>query len=329
VIRFSRVAIETWPLAGTFRISRGAKTAAEVVVVALTDGHVFGRGEATPYAHYGETPDGVRRQVLRSAGLLSRSPGASRRRLLAGMPAGAARNALDCALWDLEAKQRRRPVAQLAGLARLRPALTCYTLSLDTPDAMAAAARAASELPLLKLKLGAPGDADRMTAVRASRPDARLVVDANEGWAAADLEQLAEVAAACRVELIEQPLPAGDDELLGRLDLPVAVCADEAAHPGADLGALRPRYDAVNIKLDKAGGLTHAIALMRQAERCGLDVMLGSMVGTSLAMAAAVHLSPFARWVDLDSPLLLAKDRTAAMKVRNGWLWPPSRQLWG
>jgi len=329
MIVLRRVAIETWPLAGEFRISRDAKTSAVVVVVELTDGRVVGRGEATPYARYGEAPDGVRRQILRSVRTLGRTAQSSRLRLLKTVPPGAARNALDCALWDLEAKQTGRSVAQLAGLAPPRPVRTCYTISLDTPEAMAAAARAKSDLPILKLKLGAPGDVERMRAVRASRPDACLLVDANEGWAAGDLVELAKVAAQCNIALIEQPLPAHSDAILGDFDLPVAICADESADPGANPAALRPRYDAINLKLDKAGGLTHAIALARDAERCGLQIMLGSMVATSLAMAAAIQLAPSAKWVDLDSPLLLARDRIDRMKVRDGWLTPASPRLWG
>lgn len=329
MITLRRVAIETWPLAGEFRISRGAKTSAIVIVVELTDGHVVGRGEATPYARYGETPDSVCRQILRTARTVGRSPRSGRLRLLTTLPPGAARNALDCALWDLEAKQTRRRVAELAGLAEPRPVQTCYTISLDTPEAMAATARSKSNLPILKLKLGAPGDAARMRAVRANRPDACLLVDANEGWAAEDLVELSEIAAQCDIAMIEQPLPAHSDAILCELALPVAICADESADPGAEPAALKGRYDGINVKLDKAGGLTHAIALAREAEQCGLQIMLGSMVATSLAVAAAMQLASIAKWVDLDSPLLLARDRRYCMKVRDGWLMPASPRLWG
>jgi L-alanine-DL-glutamate epimerase-like enolase superfamily enzyme len=245
------------------------------------------------------------------------------------LPPGAARNALDCALWDLAAKKGGRPAWQLTGLTRPKPAVTCYTLSLDAPEKMAEAARQVAELPLLKLKLGADGDAARMRAVRAARPDARLVVDANEGWTATSLEALAAVAHETGVEVVEQPLPADADDHLRKVQLPIPVCADESAAPGVPIAHLRDRYDAVNIKLDKTGGLTAACLAVGEARRLGMEIMVGSMVATSLGMAPAVLLSADARWVDLDSPLLLAHDRPDGLTIRNGILAPPRAPLWG
>jgi L-Ala-D/L-Glu epimerase len=329
MICLQRIARESWPLAASFRISRGAKSRADVVMVTLTDGIAIGRGEATPYARYGESPDKVMRDIRHACARLPSDNALARRTLLSRLPAGAARNALDCALWDLAAKRTRHLAWQLAGLDRPRPALTCYTLSLAAPEAMAEAARRSSDLPLLKLKLGADGDAERMRAVRKARPDARLVVDANEGWAPANVETLDRVAAECGVELIEQPLPRSLDHLLRDLDLQVPVCADESAEPGRPLGELVGRYDAVNIKLDKTGGLTHALSLIQEARRLKLKIMLGSMVATSLAMAPAMLLARNSDWTDLDSPLLLAQDRTAGISIVNGVIAPPSRRLWG
>lgn len=329
MIALHRLAIESWPLAGEFHISRGAKTTADVVTVELTNGVAVGRGECTPYPRYGETVATVRQAIARAVSRLPASPPAARRALASHLPAGAARNAIDCALWDLEAKRHGRPVWQVAGLPRPTHALTCYTLSLDTPDAMARAAVVHAHLPLLKLKLGAPGDADRMRAVRAARSDARLVVDANEGWDPEVLPALVAVAHEVGIELIEQPLPAHSDEMLRGFASPIPICADEAAEPGARIPDLCDRYTAVNVKLDKAGGLSGALRQISEARRCGLDVMLGSMVGTSLAMAPAMLLSSRVRWVDLDSPLLLARDRPAGLRISDGWIAPPTRRLWG
>lgn len=316
-------AIESWPLAADFVISRGAKREAQVVVATVSDGQFFGRGECVPYPRYGQTPE----ETL--ASIKAADPSLDRSRLQHELPAGAARNALDCALWDLEAKRSGRPVAELAGLGELSPVLTCYTLSLDTPEAMAVAARAVPNLPLLKLKLGKPGDADRMRAVRQARPDARLVADANEGWQEADLPQLLAVAAENRLELIEQPLPADNDAALARLSRPVPVCADESAHTTDGLAALRDRYDAVNIKLDKTGGLTEALRMAREARRLDFRIMAGCMVATSLAMAPAVLVAQLADWADLDGPLLLSRDREWGLQIRDGVISPPDSRLWG
>ena len=318
------VSVETWPIAGEFTIARGAKREAIVVVATVGDGTTVGRGECVPYARYGETVEGVRDAILALRGKLSNRAGLARQ-----MPAGAARNALDCALWDFEAKSAGTPAAQLAGLGLLKPALTCYTISLGTPEAMARAAAAAGRsMPLLKLKLGGVGDAERLRAVRAACPGIRLVADANEAWTLQLLPSLMAAAAETGVELIEQPLPAGGDAALAG-PRPVPVCADESLHDRAGLDALAGRYDAINIKLDKAGGLTEALALAAAARRKGLRVMVGCMVSTSLAMAPAMLLAQGADWVDLDGPLLLARDRRPGLVYEGALVHPPPPALWG
>ena len=314
---------EAWPLAKPFIIARGAKTEAHVVVVHVAAGDYRGRGEAVPYARYGETVDDALETLHALSAPLSRA------RLPELLPPGAARNALDCALWDLEAKRAGKPAWQLAGLPAPHPAMTCYTLSLGTPDQMADDARDVPHLKLLKLKLGGDGDDARMMAVRAARPNARLVADANEAWRPDQLEAFLAAAARTNVELIEQPLPAGADEELSRVNRVVPVCADESAHTSADLAALKGRYDAVNIKLDKTGGLTEALAMAKAANASGFKIMIGSMVATSLAAAPAMLLAGYADWVDLDGPLLLARDREPPLDIDNGWIRPPSPDLWG
>jgi L-Ala-D/L-Glu epimerase / N-acetyl-D-glutamate racemase len=317
-------AVETWPIAGTFVISRGAKREATVVVAEASDGTHTGRGECTPYARYGETVDGVRDAIAAQGRLVSRAA------LLRQMPAGAARNALDCALWDLEAKRTGVSAAGLARLPPLHAVTTAYTISLGTAEEMAAkAASAADAMPLLKLKLGGAGDAERMRRVRAACPQARLIVDANEAWTPDILPELMAAAHTARVEVIEQPLPAGTDAALAELPRPVPVCADESLHTRADLADLARRYDAVNIKLDKSGGLTEALALSTQARATGLKVMVGCMVATSLAMAPALLLAQDADWVDLDGPLLLARDRHPGLRYDGALVHPPPPELWG
>jgi L-alanine-DL-glutamate epimerase-like enolase superfamily enzyme len=315
---------EIWPLKDAFTISRGSKTAAHVVVVAIRDGTYEGRGEAVPYARYGETVDGVLADINRTAPAI-----AEHRDLVRLLKPGAALNALDCAFWDLEAKRSGKSVAPLAGLPDPVAKLTAFTISLDTPDAMAAKAAGVRDLPLLKLKLGGAGDSERMRAVRSARPDARLLIDANEAWTPELLPELFAAAAACTVEVIEQPLPASADDALGFIEHVVPICADESVHTGADLDRLQGLYDAINVKLDKAGGLTGAIALSREARRRGLKVMIGSMVATSLAVAPAMLLAADADWIDLDGPLLLARDRQPALRIENGFLFPPQPELWG
>lgn len=314
---------ESWPLREVFTISRGAKTTAEVITVTVSDGTYTGRGEAVPYARYGESIEGA------LASLRSLRPVRGRHDVQEALPPGAARNALDCALWDLEAKQTGRSAAALAGVAVVAPILTCFTLSLDTPEAMAAKAASVAHLPLLKLKLGGAGDADRMRAVRRARPDARLVADANEAWTADVAPELFAAAEETGIELIEQPLPASADGLLRNLKHNVAVCADESLHTRDDLSRLAGLYDAINIKLDKAGGLTEALALKAAAQAQGLRVMVGSMVATSLAAAPAMLVAQGAEWADLDGPLLLARDREFSISVVAGVMQPPDPRLWG
>ena len=314
---------ERFPIAGTFTISRGAKTEAVVIVAEATDGNHVGRGEAVPYARYGETVD------TSLAAIAALGPVSDRETLRAVMPPGAARNAVDCALVDLEAKRAGRRAHDLLGLPAPGRVVTCYTLSLDTPEAMAERAAAVPRLPLLKLKLGAPGDAERMRAVRAARPDARLVADANEGWTAATLDGLLQTAQACGIELVEQPLPVADDEALRGIARPVPLCADESLHTAADLDRLAGLYDAVNVKLDKTGGLTEAVATVDAARARGLRIMVGCMVATSLAMAPALLLAEGADWVDLDGPLLLAADRPGGLVITDGVITLPDATLWG
>jgi L-Ala-D/L-Glu epimerase len=317
--------IERWPIAGHFVISRGARTEAVVVVAEVCDGIHTGRGECVPYPRYGETPE----SVLAEIELVDLGEAPDREALREEVPPGAARNALDCALWDLEAKQAGRPAYELIGIARPRPLVTAYTLSLGTPEAMADAARKVAGRPLLKVKLGGDGDAARIRAVRAAAPATRLIVDANEAWSA---ESFAENMAACAeagVALVEQPLPAGKDELLAEVDRPIPVCADESLHVAADLAGLAGKYDAVNIKLDKAGGLTEALYLKDAARAAGYRIMVGCMVGTSLAMAPAVLLAQDADYVDLDGPLLLARDRARPLSYTGATVAPPPPELWG
>ncbi|KAB2938418.1 MAG: dipeptide epimerase [Hyphomicrobium sp.] len=314
---------EAWPLAQPFVISRGTKTEAHVIVARVAAAGRTGRGEAVPYARYGETVDGALQALRGLAGPLTRA------RLPALLPAGAARNALDCALWDLEAKLAGRRAWELAGLPAPQTVITCYTLSLGTPERMAADAKAVPHLKLLKLKLGGDGDDARMAAVRAARPDARLVADANEAWHPAQLAPFLAAAAAAGIELIEQPLPAGADQALADILRAVPVCADESAHTSAALTALAHRYDAVNIKLDKTGGLTEALQMAKAAQARGFKIMVGSMVATSLAAAPALVLACYADWIDLDGPLLLARDRDPPLAIDDGWISPPPPELWG
>ena len=319
--------LEKWPIAGKFAISRGAKTRAEVVVAELADGRHRGRGECVPYARYGETVEGVGAAIeaMRSA----LAAGLDRTGLQARMPAGAARNALDCAFWDLEAKRAGKPVYALAGLPAPGPLVTAYTISLDRPEAIAAAAAKAAARRLLKVKLGAPGDPERIRAVRTAAPDCELIVDANEGWRPDNLAENFAACAAAGVMLVEQPLPAGSDQCLAAFPRPIPICADESVHDCASLGALKGKYDALNIKLDKTGGLTEALKLALEAERLGFGLMVGCMVSTSLAMAPAHLLAQRARVVDLDGPLLLAQDRPHGLNYEGSLVYPPTPELWG
>jgi L-alanine-DL-glutamate epimerase-like enolase superfamily enzyme len=321
------VRIERWPIAGAFAISRGSKTEAVVVVAELSDGTHRGRGESVPYARYGETPDGI---VAAIEGLRpALRQGVDCAALQGAMTAGAARNALDCAYWDVNAKQTGRRAYELAGIRALAPLTTAYTISLSSAAEMAAAAERAAWRPLLKVKLGGGEDRARIAAVRRAAPRAEIIVDANEGWDADNFEQNLAACADAGVTLIEQPLPEGRDDALARIQRPIPVCADESVHDRASLDALTGKYDAVNIKLDKAGGLTEALALAAEAERRGFTIMVGCMVATSLAMAPAMLVAERARLVDLDGPLLLAKDRADGLRYEGSLIYPPEPALWG
>lgn len=321
------VSVERFPIAGGFTISRGFKTEAVVVVASINDGTHTGRGECVPYARYGESIEGVVTAIEACAGAVAE--GLTRAELQSLLPAGAARNALDCALWDLEAKRSGQRAAELAGLPPLRAVTTAFTLSLGSPEAMAARAREARHYSLLKLKLGGDGDDERMRAVREAVPRARLIVDANEAWQPHDTESLLATAAAEGVELVEQPLSAGNDGLLAEIERLVPVCADESAHDSPSLEGLSSRYDAVNIKLDKTGGLTEALLVAERARELGLKIMVGSMVATSLAIAPALLVAQGADWVDLDGPLLLARDRVPGLLYEGDRVFPPEPALWG
>jgi L-Ala-D/L-Glu epimerase len=320
-------AAESWPIAGTFTIARGSKTAADVVVVKLLRNGFIGQGECVPYARYNETiPQVLAALETHKNDIESIGP----RHAIANLPIPyAARNALDCALWDLECKESGVSAFEKAGIAQPKNLITAYTLSLDTPEAMAAAAKAATGRSLLKLKLGRAGDEQRLAAIRAAVPHARLIVDANEGW---EPDILPFMLAACErfwVELVEQPLPADNDEILRGMKRKTIICADESAHGLESLHGLKGKYDAVNIKLDKTGGLTPALAMAEAAQAQGFKVMVGCMLATSLAMAPAFVVAQKADYVDLDGPLLLAKDRAPAITYNGSTMLPPPRALWG
>jgi L-alanine-DL-glutamate epimerase-like enolase superfamily enzyme len=319
--------IERWPIAGAFTISRGAKTEAVTVVAELRRGGHTGRGECVPYARYNETPEATLAALAAMQEPLAR--GLDRAALQAAMPAGAARNALDCALLDLEAKSSGQRVWNLLGRPAPRACTTAYTISLGSPEAMATATAKAAHRPLLKIKLGGDGDGVRIAAVRKAAPESELIVDANEAWTAHNLEQNLAECAELGVTLVEQPLPAGEDEALARIRRPLAVCADESVHARSSLAGLRERYDAVNIKLDKTGGLTEALAMADAAQALGFEIMVGCMVATSLSMAPAMLLTQQARFVDLDGPLLLAGDRDEGLRYDGSTVYPPEAALWG
>ena len=317
------VTADVFRLAQVFTISRGSRTEAKVLTVRVSDGGAVGMGECVPYARYGETLESVTAQIEGLSGSVTRAA------LYDLLPAGAARNAVDCALWDLEAKQSGKAVWELAGLAPPKPEITAYTLSLDTPEAMRAQAAEHSFRPLLKIKLGTPDDMPRLEAVRAGAPDSTIIVDANEGWSAEVYADLAPHLVRLGVALVEQPLPAGEDDALIGMARPVPVCADESCHDRGSLPALKDKYDVVNIKLDKTGGLTEALALREAALREGYDVMVGCMVGSSLAMAPAVLVAQGMPYVDLDGPLLLAEDRDQPLKFDAAGVHPARAGLWG
>ncbi|MDO6460198.1 L-Ala-D/L-Glu epimerase [Granulosicoccaceae sp. 1_MG-2023] len=318
---------EAFALREVFTISRGSKRAAHVVAVTLDDGKHRGRGECVPYARYGESVDSVMAQIHDMQNALAN--GLDRSGLQNAMPPGAARNALDCALWDLEAKRSGQPVWQLAGLAEPQPLQTAYTLSLDTPQVMREKAAREATRPLLKLKLAGDGDLERVQAVREGAPGAQIIVDANEGWSVDQLVPFSEALAALGVSMIEQPLPADQDEALADVPHPVPVCADESCHDSSTLAQLAGRYDMVNIKLDKTGGLTEALVLAQAAKAAGLQIMTGCMVGSSLAMAPAMLIGQMSTVVDLDGPLLLARDREPGIRFEGSTMYPAPAALWG
>ncbi|MDA0218743.1 MAG: dipeptide epimerase [Proteobacteria bacterium] len=318
---------ETWPLAQVFRISRGSKTAADVIVVTIGEDGVEGRGEAVPYPRYNQTIESSLAEI--AAVHRAVEEGASRHELIALMAPGAARNALDCALWDLESRMTGTPVWQLAGLDAPADLVTAYTLSLDSPEAMGAAAAKNADRALLKIKLDGELVLERLAAVRTGAPGARLVVDANEAWSVELLRAIGQDLAALGVEMIEQPLPAGDDAGLAGIDCPVILCADESCHGSDTVASLADRYGMVNIKLDKTGGLTEALALRDAALAAGREIMVGCMVGTSLAMAPAMLVAQGARVVDLDGPLLMKQDRVPGIAFDGNIMHPAPRDLWG
>ncbi len=329
MLRTLRCGVERWALATPFRISRGVKTEAEVVTVELTQGDARGRGEAVPYPRYGETADSVLAQINSVLGEVC--AGASREELLSLLPHGAARNAIDCALWDLDARLTGKRPPDLKPRV-LAPLPTAMTISLDRPPVMAAAAANAMlrGARLLKLKLDATEPDDCMREVRKVAPDVPLVVDANEGWNLKLLQDLQPLMRDLNIAFVEQPIPAGDDACLEGLSFQVPVCADESCHTSADLERLSKRYTMVNVKLDKAGGLTEALRLVAGARARNFGVMVGCMVCTSLAIAPAFHVAALADFVDLDGPLWLAKDRAGGVTLgRDGLLAPPDVALWG
>lgn len=321
------VETERFPLAAAFTISRGSKTEAVVLTCTIREGANAGRGECVPYARYGEIPESVAGEI--EAMRPAVAAGMTRAELLSTMKPGAARNAIDCALWDLEAKAAGVRVADKLCVAAPRALTTAYTISLGEPEAMAAQAREHAHRPLLKVKVGTGDDTARIAAIAGAAPQSRIILDANEGWSEDNVTRHLLAAARHGIALIEQPLPAGQDAILRKIPHPVPVCADESVHTAADLHALLGLYDAVNIKLDKAGGLTAALELRESARKLGFGVMVGCMVGTSLAMAPAVLVAQDADFVDLDGPLLLARDRATPLSYEGSLVAPPSRALWG
>ncbi|CAN7233092.1 N-acetyl-D-Glu racemase DgcA [Caulobacter sp. LjRoot300] len=314
-------------LKAPFRISRGVKTAAEVVVVEIVEGELIGRGESVPYARYDETVDSVIAQLQPAAQALRE--GARPHDALALLTPGAARNALDCALWDLRAKREGLSVEALTALRVPDSLVTAVTVSLDSPEAMGVAAQAVASAPLIKVKLSAEDPAARLLAVARAAPDARLIVDPNEGWDFATLDGLKPVLSDLNIALVEQPLPAGQDQALEGYDPPYPICADESVHTAQDLAALRGRYRAVNLKLDKAGGLTEALLMLEEARNHGFTLMVGCMVASSLAIAPALHLASSCAFADLDGPWWLAQDHPGGCRVANGRLTAPKPGFWG
>ena len=318
---------ERFPLNAPFRIARGVKTAADVVTVTLSEGASVGRGEAVPYPRYGESVESALAAIESARSLIEE--GGDRQALLQALPAGAARNALDCALWDLEARLAGRDVAEMIGGQPIAPIVTALTIGIDTPAAMAAAARAAGDVPLLKVKVDAEDPEARIRAVRAAAPGAALIVDPNESWDRALVEAMQDVLVATNVALLEQPVPAGDDEWLDGYSPAVPICADEAVHVAADLDVVARRYQAVNVKLDKSGGMTAALDVAREARAMGLGLMTGCMICSSLSIAPALHLAAMSDFADLDGPLWLQEDRPGGIRQEGGLIHPPAKGFWG
>ncbi len=327
-MRQLEIICEKWPITGAFRIARGRKTHAHTVMAALHhDGHT-GRGECVPYAHYGESVQSVVRQIEALRNRIE--SGLTKEDLQAHLPAGAARNALDCALWDLQAKLSGIPVWKRAALPAPKPLPTAFTIALDPPPIMAEKAKQADQFSLLKLKLAGDGmDLERLNAIKAARKDAALILDANEGLNLSQLKNLLPKLATFNIALIEQPLPANQDHVLEGFTSPIPLCADESLHTSQDLDRLAGLYDAINIKLDKTGGLSQAITLARKAKTRGLKIMLGCMVGTSLGMAPSMMLASLADYIDLDGPLLLDHDRQPGLTYDGALISPPKPALWG
>ena len=318
---------ERFPLNAPFRIARGVKTAADVVTVTLSEGASVGRGEAVPYPRYGESVESALAAIESARSLIEE--GGDRQALLQALPAGAARNALDCALWDLEARLAGRDVAEMIGGQPIAPIVTALTIGIDTPAVMAAAARAAGDVPLLKVKVDAEDPEARIRAVRAAAPGAALIVDPNESWDRKLVEAIQEVLVATNVALLEQPVPAGDDEWLDGYSPAVPICADEAVHVAADLDVVARRYQAVNVKLDKSGGMTAALDVAREARAMGLGLMTGCMICSSLSIAPALHLAAMSDFADLDGPLWLQEDRPGGIRQEGGLIHPPAKGFWG
>ncbi|WP_184000461.1 N-acetyl-D-Glu racemase DgcA [Sphingomonas kyeonggiensis] len=318
---------DAFKLSTPFRISRGVKTVAEVVTVSISAEGVTGWGEGVPYPRYGESIDGALAEI--EAARAAIEGGASREELLARMPAGAALNAVDCALWDLEAKLAGRSVTDMLGLPPLGPTATAMTVSLDTPDAMAVAAGKLADVPLIKIKVDRSDPEAQIRRVREMAPAPRVIVDPNESWTIAEIERLQPMLAELRIDLLEQPLPAGEDQALEGFKPLIPIAADESAHIADDVAALASKYQVINIKLDKTGGLTGALALADAAAAAGLGVMTGSMISTSLSIAPALVIAARSSFVDLDGPLWLAEDRPGGVRGVGGVLTPPAPGFWG
>ena len=318
---------DRFALTHPFRIARGVKTAADVITVTIREGDIVGRGEGVPYPRYGESVESALAAIDEVRPLVE--AGGDRRSLLGGMPAGAARNAVDCALWDLEARRQGSSVAAMAGIPAMGRLASALTVVIDTPEAMARAAAGFAAAPLIKVKVDAHAPEAQIRAVRGAAPATRLIVDPNESWDRALVEQLQPLLRECRVDLLEQPVPAGEDEWLENFHPSVPICADESFHTAADLPAIARRYQVANVKLDKSGGLTEALEAARAARGLGLRLMTGCMVSSSLSIAPALHIAAFSDFVDLDGPIWLAEDRAGGVRDESGYLLPPALGFWG